>query len=82
MQKTCDCRSEVCPCSVEQGPALYQVKRSGKTMNLCRRCTLPGDEEEIILCQNVGPQEQLGYDPLGFMSVAMKLVERTKEGMN
>jgi hypothetical protein len=51
-------------------------------MNVCSRCTLDGDDEEIILWENASPRELLDYDPLGFTVVAIKLEERTKEGVN
>lgn len=69
MKKMCECR-DGCACEHNPGPALYQVRRGEKAMNVCSKCTGAYGEEQIaLLTDNISPQEQLAYDALGLIAL-------------
>ena len=66
----CECR-DGCQCEAKQGPALHDISRDGKRMNVCSRCILTDDvaiemygvNKDVLTLKEVGD-----YDPLaGFI---------------
>jgi hypothetical protein len=64
MRNDCECR-DGCQCEVVAVPAAYSVTRGGKTMKVCTRCTLPGDEDQKCIAHDEDAAMFFDYDPLG-----------------
>ena len=71
----CEC-NEGCPCEQGAGPAAYLIKRAGRTLKVCTRCMLSGDEKlKVLVTRAVSPLPFIKWD----VDMVIVLAEEMRE---
>ena len=75
----CECPEANGQCCGGFGPVAYSVKRDGKELNLCTKCTFPSDvDQTLLVTKDDSADVYLKFDGLGGLCIMFALAKETK----